>query len=185
MNWENEHAICCLEGLRNALAHLRGTQAATDGAVPGDPAYEWPAQRWALHLAAAAAERLEGLLVYESSKMLASLEPACAALGEELGLEEGRRGVVMEDTVRAQPGAAASQVLAVVLPALRLALHMDPWGIVAPMPTSGGSLVGRLRRVASLADVQSSMFEEATVLLVDQVQPSRIFRRTLLFILVH
>jgi hypothetical protein len=156
MNWENEHAVCCLEGLQKSLVMLRDAKDAA-------------AQRWALHLAAAAFDRLEGLLTYESSRMFASLEPACAVLARELHVDSARAAVAMEDTVRAQPYAAASQVLAIALPAIHAALGMDPWRIVAPMPAAAEVLVGRLRQIASLADVQDEAFDEATVLIVDQV----------------
>lgn len=167
LNGDSEHAVCCLEGLRAARAQLGGhpDKAAKSG-LP-DPASADVS--WALHVAAAAAERLEGLLTYESSRTLAALAPARAALESALNLHGGAAEVAVEDTVRSLPHAPASQVLAVALPALHAALGMDPWRIVAPFGARG-TVAGRLQHVASLAEVQHSTYDEPTVLVVDQVR---------------
>lgn len=99
------------------------------------------------------------------------MQPTCSALATALKLDQAAAAVALEDSVRAMPDAPASALLAAIEPRLRRYLGGGAWRLVAAMPSA--NVVGRLHIERSLSAVQDHAYDEATVLLVDQVRCMR------------
>lgn len=95
------------------------------------------------------------------------MQPTCSALATALKLDQQAAAVALEDSVRAMPDAPAAQLAATIEPHVRRHLGGSTWRLIAAMEAP--YVAGRLRVEHSLAAVQNDTYDEATVLLVNQV----------------
>jgi hypothetical protein len=161
---DNAQAVECLYSMRGATALLCEQQL-----DPSETLHRAELM-WALHSLTAAAARMSAVITADSSWLLRRLQPACSHLEKALNIGDGQGAIALENAVRSMPHAPAAQLLAIAEPALKRVLGLPAWRVVAPFVSEGGVASGRLRREASLAAVQTLVFAEPVVLIVDQVR---------------
>lgn len=111
------------------------------------------------------------------------MQPTCSALASALKMDQQAAAVALEDSIRAMPDAPAAQLAAAIEPRLRRHLGGSTWRLIAAMEAPAVS--GRLRVERSLEAVQNEVYQEATVLVVDQVRTLRPLHIALVPALCH
>jgi alpha-glucan,water dikinase len=151
--WAAEHAALSSgdnEELVLALLEWRRVQSVGDAS-------------WALR-AQAAADRFRAALAAAADRATALMQPFADALGTAANVPPYAVAAFSEEVIRGGAGFSLSLALTRLDPALRAAADLGAWAVISPVDA-----IGTLKCVPDLASVQSTVFEQPTVLLAERV----------------
>jgi len=157
VGWAAEHAALSSVGRNEhmvlALLQWRRVQAIPQASDPS----------WALR-AQAAADRLRAALAADADSAAGAMQPFAEALGAAAAVPPHAVALFSEEVIRGGSGFALSLSLSRFDPVLRAAADLGAWAVISPV-----NATGTLRLVPDLSAVQSTVYQEATVLLAERV----------------